>query len=177
MVKSIACRASSAALRRGRNSWTASPVILPTTSQEAQEPSRQEAMGAKATEGNLLKQRREALAQRQSSLRAEMDKQRTDLFARQFRERGTLREIHAAEHSGVAAARLETRPKGLTAFLTRITGIGSLVAGAQGKADSKREATKKQQTEPPPPRHDSELKEMDRHYLALHRLEVRENRR
>ena len=145
-------------------------------SQEAQEPSRQEAMGAKATEGNLLKQRREALAERQSSLRAELDKQRTDLFARQFRERGTLREIHAAEHSGVAAARLETRPKGLTAFLTRITGIGSLVAWAQGKADSKREATQKQQTEALLHRHDSELKEMDRHYLALHRLEVRENR-
>jgi len=138
-------------------------------SQEKQEPARSEAAAG-------IEKRKAALQERQSSRRAELDKHRTDLFARQFRERGALREIHAAEHAGVAAARLETRPKGLTAFLTRITGIGSLVAWAQGKADSKREATQKHHTEALLRHHDRELKEMDRHYQALHRLEVRENR-
>jgi hypothetical protein len=160
--------------------------------QNALEKGSQEAIGGRqADEGNLLKQEQEparseaaagiekrkaALQARQQQRWSELDTHRTDLFARQFRERGTLREIHAAEHAGVAAARLETRPKGLTAFLTRITGIGSLVSWVKNKADAIREATQKRQTEALLRRHDRELKEMDRHYLALHRLEVRENR-
>lgn len=144
--------------------------------QEAQEPSRKEAMGAKATEGDLLKQRGEALQSRQQQRRAELDKQRTDLFARQFGERGALREMQAADKADTAAARLERQPKGLAAFLTRITGIGSIVSWAQNKADQKREATHKKQTQTLLRHHDRELKEMERHYVALHRLEVRENR-
>src|ERR1035437_41729 len=143
---------------------------------EAQEPSRQEATEAKATEGNLLKQRREALAERQAERRAELDKQRADLFARQFAERGALREMQAAGNEGVAAARTERQPKGLAAFLRRITGIGSLVAWAQNKANQKRESAHKRQTETLLRRHDRELKEVDRHYSALDRLEARENR-
>jgi hypothetical protein len=146
------------------------------SSQEAQEPSRQEAMGAKATEGNLLKQRREALAALQAERRAGLDKQRTDLFARQFAERGALREMQSAGNEDVAASRSERQPKGLAAFLTRITGIGSLVAWAQNKADQKRESAHKRQTETLLRRHDRELKEVDRHYRALDRLEARENR-
>ena len=145
-------------------------------SQEGKEPSRQEAMGAKATEENLLKQRREALVERQAGRRAELDKQRADLYARQFAERGALREMQAAGNTGVAAARLEKQPKGLAAFLTRITGIGSLVSWVKNKADAIREATQKRQTETLLRRHDRELKEMDRHYGALDRLETRENR-
>ncbi len=155
--------------------------------QKAQEKgSSQEAMGlsaeasakaeAKAAEGNLLKQRREALAERQAERRAQLDKQRTDLFARQFAERGALREMQAAGKEGVAAARTERQPKGLAAFLTRITGIGSLVSWVQNKADQKRESAHKRQTETLLRRHDRELKEVDRHYSALDRLEARENR-
>ena len=144
--------------------------------QETQEPPRQEAMEAKATEGNLLKQRREALVGRQAERRAELDKQRADLYARQFAERGALREMQAVGNTGVSAARLEKQPKGLAAFLTRITGIGSLVSWVKNKADAIREATQKRQTETLLRRHDRELKEMDRHYGALDRLETRENR-
>src|ERR1035441_6197204 len=114
---------------------------------------------AKAAEGNLLKQRREALAERQAERRAGLDKQRTDLFARQFAERGALREMQAAGKDGVQASRTERQPKGLAAFLTRITGIGSLVSWVQNKADQKRESAHKRQTEPLLRRHDRELKE------------------
>jgi len=145
-------------------------------SPEAQEPTRQEATAAKAPDGNLLKQRREALAERQADRRAQLDKQRADLFARQFAERGALREMQSAGNEGVAAARSERQPKGLAAFLTRITGVGSLVAWAQNKADQKRESAHKRQTETLLRRHDRELKEVDRHYSALDRLEARENR-
>ena len=147
----------------------------------------QETTGAKATEGNKpdpsraedvfgIEKRIAALHPRQQQRRDQLDKHRLDLHARQFRERGALRDMQAGEHTGVAAARTERQPKGLAAFLTRITGIGSLVSWVQNKADQKREATHKQQTETLLRHHDRELKEMDRHYLALHRLEVRENR-
>ena len=163
----------------------------------------QEAMGAKATEGNLLKEekgdaqepagggqadqvqkeaaaaiekRKAALKDRQEQRRAELDKQRADLFARQFSERGALREMQAGQNTGIAAARFEKQPKGLTAFLTRITGIGSLLAWAQTKQDQKREALHRLQAETLQRRHGLELKELDRTYHALDRLETRENR-
>lgn len=144
----------------------------------------QQAMGLSAeapakAEGKAtaqIEKRTESLHERQSSRRAEVDKHRADLFARQFAERGALREMQAAGNEGIAAARTERQPKGLAAFLTRITGIGSLVSWVQNKADQKREAAHKHQTQNLLRHHDRELKEMDRHYLALHRLEVRENR-
>lgn len=144
--------------------------------QEAQEPSRQEATGAKAAEGNLLEHRKDALAERQAARRSDLDRQRIDLYARQFRERGALRELQAAEKDGVIAARLEKQPKGLAALLTRITGIGKVVSWVQDKADMRREAAHKQQTDALLRRHGRELKEMDRHDRALARLEARENR-
>jgi hypothetical protein len=163
----------------------------------------QEAMGAKATEGNLLKEekggtqeatggrqadegqketaagietRKAALQARQEQRRTELGKQRLDLFARQFSERGALREMQAGENTGIGAARSEKQPKGLIAFLTRITGIGSLLAWAQTKQDQKREATHGHQAETLQRRHGLELKELERTYRALDRLETRENR-
>jgi hypothetical protein len=123
-----------------------------------------------------IEKRNTALHERQAARRAELDTHRADLYARQFRERGALREMQAAGKEGVEASRTERQPKGLAAFLTRITGIGSLVSWVQSKADARREAAHKQQTQTLLRHHDRELKEMDRHYLALHRLEVRENR-
>ena len=134
-----------------------------------QEPSR-----SAATDG--IEKRKTALQSRQQQRRAELDKQRADLFARQFSERGALREMQETDKADTTAARLERQPKGLAAFLTRITGIGSIVSWAQNKADQKREAAHKQQNQTLLRHHDRELKEMERHYVALHRLEVRENR-
>jgi hypothetical protein len=160
--------------------------------QKALEKGGQEpAGGRQADEGNLLKQpqeparseasagiekRKEALAEHQAERRTQLDKQRFDLHARQFRERGALREMQSTENTGVAAARLDRQPKGLAAFLTRITGIGKVVAWAQNKANALRDATQKQQTESLLHRHARELKGMDRTYGALDQLENRENR-
>jgi hypothetical protein len=131
---------------------------------------------AEATATAGIEKRRASLQALQQQRRAELDAHRTEIFARQFAERGALREMQAAGKEGVAATRLEKQPKGLAAFLTRITGIGNLVAWVQNKADQKREATHKRQTETLLHRHNRELKEMDRHYGALDRLEARENR-
>jgi hypothetical protein len=115
-------------------------------------------------------------APRQQQRRAELDKHRLDLHARQFRERAALRDMQADHHAEVAAERQGKQPKGLAAFLTRITGIGRFVAWAQDKADRKREAAHRHETDALLRRHTRELKEMERHYGALDRLERRENR-
>jgi hypothetical protein len=123
-----------------------------------------------------VEQRTAALHARQQQRRAELDKHRLDLHARQFRERGALREMQADHHAEVASERKQKQPKGLAAFLTRITGIGRFVSWAQDKADRKREAAHRHETDALLRRHTRELKEMERHYGALDRLEKRENR-
>jgi hypothetical protein len=147
---------------------------------------RRKATLEKATEGNKpepsqneaapVEQRTSALHARQQQRRAELDKHRLDLHARQFRERAALRDLQADHHSEVAAERQQKQPKGLAAFLTRITGITRFVAWAQDKADRKREAAHRHETDALLRRHTRELKEMERHYGALDRLESRENR-
>jgi hypothetical protein len=84
--------------------------------------------------------------------------------------------MQADHHADVAAERQGKQPKGLAAFLTRVTGIGRFVAWAQDKADRKREAAHRHETDALLRRHTRELKEMERHYGALDRLESRENR-
>jgi hypothetical protein len=140
-----------------------------SSSQEAQEPSRSEAAAG-------IEKRKSDLSERQASRRAELDRHRLDLHARQFRERAALRDMQADHHAEVASDRLVRQPKGLAAFLTRITGIGRFVAWAQDKADSRREAAHRRETDNLVRHHNRELKEMDRHYSALDRLEKRENR-
>jgi hypothetical protein len=143
---------------------------------EAREPAGQEAMGANASEGNRLEQRKQALQERQAARRSELDRHSLDLHARQFRERAALRDMQADHHAEVGAERLQKQPKGLAAFITRITGIGRFVAWAQDKADIRREAAHSRETDNLVGHHNRELKEMDRHYGALDRLEKRENR-
>jgi hypothetical protein len=123
-----------------------------------------------------VEQRTSALHARQHQRRADLDKHRLDLHARQFRERAALRAMQADHHAEVATERQQKQPKGLAAFLTRITGIGRFVAWAQDKADRKRETAHRRETDALLHRHTRELKEMERHYGALDRLEKRENR-
>jgi hypothetical protein len=137
--------------------------------EKKREPSRAEDAGG-------IEKRIAALHPRQQQRRDELDKHRLDLHARQFRERAALRDMQADHHAEVAAERQGKQPKGLAAFLTRVTGIGRFVAWAQDKADRKREAAHRHETDALLRRHTRELKEMERHYGALDRLEKRENR-
>src|ERR1022692_358131 len=84
-------------------------------------------MDASGQEPAGIEKRNTALHERQAARRAELDTHRADLYARQFRERGALREMQAAGKEGVEASRTERQPKGLAALLTRITGVGRLV--------------------------------------------------
>jgi hypothetical protein len=144
------------------------------TAAKATEGNKQEPSGSEAATG--IEKRIAALHPRQQQRRDELDKHRLDLHARQFRERAALRDLQADNHAEVAAERQGKQPKGLAAFLTRITGIVRFVAWAQDKADRKREAAHRHETDALLRRHTRELKEMERHYGALDRLEKRENR-
>jgi hypothetical protein len=117
-----------------------------------------------------------ALKERQAARRAELDMRRIDMIARHLSERDGLRAMQDAENTGVASARLQKQPKGILAFLTRITGIQMITAARQIKQDQIRAEQQKEQAAALQRRHDRELKEADRHYGALDRLDARENR-
>ena len=142
--------------------------------QKATEGNKQEPSRSEAAAG--IEKRIAALHPRQQQRRDELDKHRLDLHARQFRERAALRDLQADHHAEVAAERQGKQTRGLAAFLTRITGIGRFVAWAQDKADIRREAAHRRETDALIRHHTRELKEMERHYCALDRLEKRENR-
>ena len=117
-----------------------------------------------------------ALKERQAARRAEIDRQRIDLIARHLSERDGLKAMHESENTGVVGARLQKQPKGILAFLTRITGIQMITDARYRKQDERRDKEQKEQAEALKRRHDRELKETDRHYGALDRIEERENR-
>jgi hypothetical protein len=117
-----------------------------------------------------------ALKERQAARRAEIDRQRIELIARHLSERDGLKAMHEADNTGVVSARLQKQPKGILAFLTRITGIQMITDARYRKQDERRAEQQKEQAEALKARHERELKETDRHYGALDRIEERENR-
>jgi hypothetical protein len=120
--------------------------------------------------------RRQALEQRQQQRRDDLDQMRVDLIGRHMTERDGLKAAQQAEITGIVGARLQKRPQGFMAFLTRITGITLLVAARQSQQDKAREAEHAKQAQSLKRTHDREMHEIDRRYHALERLEAYENR-
>ena len=79
-----------------------------------------------------------ALKERQAARRIEVDRLRIDLIARHLSERDGLRAMQEAENTGVVGVRLQKQPKGILAFLTRITGIQMITAARHIKQDKRR---------------------------------------
>ena len=127
-------------------------------------------------EPSEVEKRRAALQERQQQRRGGIDQKRDDTLARHIVERGALKQMQDAENTGVISARLAKQPKGIRAFLTLITGVKMITGAVQRKQDTLRAARQKEQAGALQRRHDREIKAMDRHYVALDRLEARENR-
>ena len=123
-----------------------------------------------------IEKRLAALKETQAARRAGIDRQRIELIARHLSERDGLKVMFEAENTGVVSARLQKQPKGILAFLTRITGIQMITDARYRKQDERRDKEQKEQAVALQRRHDRELKETDRHYGALDRLDARENR-
>ncbi len=134
------------------------------------------ALANERTEKTEIEQRTEALKARQQQRRADLDRKRTDLIARHMGERDGLKAAQTAQNTGVVSARLQKRPRGFMAFLSRITGIKMIAEARQKKQDTVRAAEHQKQTELLQRTHDRELMEMDRRYHILDRLDTRENR-
>lgn len=141
---------------------------------------RQEQMRARVDEAHKEKapsadEKREALSEIQAARRHDLDGRRDAMLARHDVERDALKDLHESENTGVISARLEKQPKGLTAFLTRITGIKAFVEYRHKKEDKAREVRHADQAGALKRRHGREAEDMDSHYHDLARLEKREN--
>jgi len=123
---------------------------------------------------NSLTQRRADLAARHEQRRRPVEDARTALIQRHATERDALRDLHRAADQGVIAARAARQPKGLTAFLARITGIQLIAAAGHRRQDREREAAQGHQQAALSRRHDSERHEIERQRRAIDALEKRE---
>lgn len=81
-----------------------------------------------------------------------------------------------AQNTGVTSDRLKRQPKGLAAFLTRITGIQLLIDRQRRQQDKGRAAQHRQQAEALQRKHARELEDIDRRFVALSQVERREAR-
>ena len=118
--------------------------------------------------------RREQLARRHDERRSQLDGQRAELDKRFEAERQALRDLQTAEKDGVLAARAAKQPRGMLAFLSRITGIQAFIAARHSRQDAMREKAHKAEHEALDRRHGRERQEMDRRDAALAAVEARE---
>jgi len=118
----------------------------------------------------------EALKHHQQHRRADLDQMRINLIGRHMSERDGLNATQQAQNTGIISARLQKRPQGFMAFLTRITGIKLIVEARQKIQDKARNAEHTKQAQALKRTHDREMHEIDRRFRALERLETRENR-
>ena len=123
-----------------------------------------------------LEARIAALKDLQRHRRENLDDLRINLLAQHMAERDGLKASHESEKTGVASGRLQKQPKGIMAFLQRVTGIKMLVEAKQQREDKARDNEHARQTEILTRTHAHELSDMDRRYRALDRLDRRENR-
>lgn len=144
---------------------------------EQQEALRREAAQGKEKERERqLEERREKLRETQQQRRSELERIHFDMLSRHLNERDSLRSLQDTQNTGVVSARLARQPKGLLAFLSRITGIQTVIERRQEKQDHLRLQQQSVQQEALKRRHDRELAEVHRKREATEALEARENR-
>src|ERR1017187_4410235 len=118
--------------------------------------------------------RREELARRHEERRSQLDLNRAEMEKRMGTERAALLDLHTAEKGGVLAARAEKQPRGMLAFLSRITGIQAYITARHGRQDAAREQAHKADREALDRRHGRDRQEMERRYASLAAVETRE---
>ncbi len=121
-------------------------------------------------------ERAEALTRAQLARQQALALKRTALEQQHKTERATLRELQKAQTAAVFRQREEKQPRGLAAFLGRITGISTLVQLWQSKQDKERAEQQRRQSDALQRRHTRELADIDRRARALGFIEKREAR-
>lgn len=120
------------------------------------------------------KARRDELARHHAERRSQLDVKHAELGKRIETERRALLDLQAAEKAGVLDARAAKQPRGMLAFLARITGIQAYVAARHGRQDAAREKAHKAEGEALDRRHGRERHDMQRQYANLAAVETRE---
>src|ERR1017187_4522906 len=103
--------------------------------------------------------------------RAELDLQRGEMGKRIEGERQALLDLHTADKDDVLAVRAAKQPRGMIAFLTRITGIQAYMAARHSKQDAAREQGHKAESVALNRRDVRENQEMERRYANLAAVE------
>jgi hypothetical protein len=134
--------------------------------QRAQEQGAGKEQDAKASRGEL--------ARHHAERRSQIDIERAKLEKRIETERRALLDLQAAEKDGVLDARAAKQPRGMLAFLTRITGIQAYMAARHSRQDAAREKAHKAEGEALDRRHGRERHDVQRQSANLTAVETRE---
>ena len=157
-----------------RDVETARAAALQANKEQAagkEEPQARPEDHAAARRGQDAAARREELARRHEERRLQLDFNRAEMEKRIQTERRALLDLHRAEKDGVLAARAAKQPRGMIAFLSRITGIQAYIHSRQ---DAAREKVQKSQVQALDRRHGRDRQEMERRYASLAAVETRE---
>lgn len=160
-----------------RDVETARTAALQGNKQQAagkEEPQARPEDHAAVRRGQDATARREELARRHEERRFQLDLNRAEMEKRIEGERRALLDLHKAEKDGVLAARAAKQPRGMIAFLSRITGIQAYITARHGRQDAARERAHKADREALDRRHGRDRQEMDRRYASLAAVETRE---
>jgi hypothetical protein len=118
--------------------------------------------------------RRDELARRHAERRSQLDLKCDELEKRIETERRSLLDLQTAEKDGVLAERAAKQPRGMLAFLARITGVQAYMDFRHSRQDAAREKAYKGEHDALERRHGRERQEMERRYASLAAVETRE---
>ena len=119
-------------------------------------------------------ERRAQLVATQTKRREPLDRLRRDTALRHQQERDALLAAQRVRDADVADERLRNQPKGLLAFLARITGIKAFTDHRNRRQDEDRSREHQKQLEALRRRHDREEHEIKRRYRAQSLVDARE---
>lgn len=108
--------------------------------------------------------------------RADLEAKRQQLVERHTAERKALSDLQGARNADIARERSAKQPKGVLAFIARVTGFNALTAFRQNLQDRKTGQEYRSQKEALARRHSREMENFSHHERGLASLEKRERR-
>jgi hypothetical protein len=132
--------------------------------------------GQKEEKQATARERRDALAQAHALRRAHLEAKRQKLAQRHGDERKALTDLQTARNADIVRDRAAKQPKGVLAFLARITGFNALAAFRQNWQDKKRDQECRLQSAALARRHGREMENFRHQESGLTSLEKRERR-
>jgi hypothetical protein len=137
---------------------------------------REEPAGDDQEKQGTARQRRDALEEAQSIRRANLGSKRQLLAECHGTERKALADMQNSSSAAVFRDRAAKQPKGVLAFLSRVTGFNALTAFRHAREDRRRTAEQRLQTAALVRRHRREMQNFRHQESALDSIDKRERR-